>query len=215
MKGVHPIRDFNKFYELQKILMNDDKIRECLLLLVMYNTNLRVSDALLIRWFDILTLKGRIKTEFIVSEKKTTKKKWIPISDQLSIALQRYFDVFHPRVTDYIFRTHSRRVKKRGNQPWSRVYVYSFLKKYAKKVGIEGRIGAHTPRKTWGYHAYQSGIDIYEIMRILNHSSVRTTEVYIGLDEDKIRETYNKLADKNSRATGLFLEMSINESQKK
>ncbi|MCY0879661.1 MAG: hypothetical protein OWU84_12065 [Firmicutes bacterium] len=42
-------------------------------------------------------------------------------------------------------------------------------------------IGTCTPRKTFGYHAYQPGIDLAIIQQILNLSSSETTLAYIGL----------------------------------
>jgi integrase len=36
-------------------------------------------------------------------------------------------------------------------------------------------------RKTFGYHAYQSGVDLAVIQQLLNHSSPGTTLAYIGI----------------------------------
>lgn len=201
---VEPIRDFDKFVQIQKLLIDDGKVRECLLFQLMYNTNLRVSDALLIHWRDVITKDAGIVDTLIITEKKTSKSKWTPVTEQLDRSLINFYYKYRPNIADYIFRSESNRVRGR-NQPWNRNYVYSFIKFYAKKANIKDNVGSHSPRKTWGYHAYQNGIDIYEIMRILNHSDIRTTEIYCGLDADKIRDNYSEVSKLNKAADSLLL----------
>ena len=49
-----------------------------------------------------------------------------------------------------------------------------------RKLAIRGvRLSPHTLRHTFAVNFLQSGGDIYMLARILGHSSVRTTEVYL------------------------------------
>ena len=189
---VEPVHDLDQWVTFLEELKKDEKIRECLLMILMYNTNLRVSDARLLRWRDVLDEHREVVWRFRVSEKKTSKKRWIPTTDQLKTALGNYYYKYKPPVWEYIFRSRSNRIRGR-NQPWTPTYVWIFMNEYCKRTGIRENIGAHTPRKTWGYHAYWNGTDIYRIMRILNHTDVRTTEIYCGLDEEREREVYYKV----------------------
>ncbi|MDY0174931.1 MAG: tyrosine-type recombinase/integrase [Bacteroidales bacterium] len=204
MKRVDPIRNLDLFYEMQKQMMSDGKIKECLLLILMFNTNLRVSDALLIKWRDVIDPEdGSIVNNLVISEKKTRKNKWLPITKQLKTALLNYYVKYNPKRSDFIFRSVSNRIQRR-NQSWTRQYVCSTFKKYAKKVGIKDNIGSHSPRKTWGYHAYRSGMLKEEIKRILNHSDIRQTEIYCGIDDDLTRDNYEFVSRLNKRADNLI-----------
>jgi site-specific recombinase XerD len=59
--------------------------------------------------------------------------------------------------------------------------AWQLLRDAAQAVGVTDPIGTHTLRKTFGYHAYQSGVDLAVIQQILNHSSPGTTLAYIGI----------------------------------
>ena len=43
------------------------------------------------------------------------------------------------------------------------------------------RISSHTLRKTWGYCAYKSGVDIAFLQHFFDHSTPSKTLKYIGI----------------------------------
>ena len=63
----------------------------------------------------------------------------------------------------------------------------------AKCVGIKEAVGTHTLRKTFGYHAYQSGVDITRIQKLLNHSAQNVTLAYIGITKEELDNVYISL----------------------
>jgi site-specific recombinase XerD len=48
-------------------------------------------------------------------------------------------------------------------------------------------------RKTFAYQAYQSGIDITLIQKLLNHSAPSVTLAYIGITQDQMYDVYLNL----------------------
>ena len=60
-------------------------------------------------------------------------------------------------------------------------------------MGITENIGTHTLRKTFGYHAYQTGADLTVIQDIFNHSAPRVTLRYIGINRDQRDAVYLSL----------------------
>ncbi len=203
MKRLEPIRDLEKMSRLQERLIEDGKYKECLLWLLLFNCNIRVGDALNLKWDYLLDENNQIVENLVIVEKKTSKKKEIPITQQLSTALLSYYEKYRPRRTNYMFRSKSNRIRGR-NQAWTRAYCWKVFNIYARKVGIQHAVGSHTPRKTWAYHAYYEGVDIDMIRRLMNHSSIRQTEVYCGIDADKRRETYEQMSKLNRRGGELF-----------
>ena len=62
----------------------------------------------------------------------------------------------------------------------------SYLNVAARSVGITERIGTHSLRKTFGFFAYQQGIDLTMIQKLLNHSSQTETLRYIGITQEQM-----------------------------
>jgi site-specific recombinase XerD len=79
------------------------------------------------------------------------------------------------------------------HQSWTRQYVWQFLNDYAFSLGFRIKIGTHTLRKTFGYHAFKNGVDLSLLMRIFNHSCQAVTLRYIGITQDQIDDVYVNL----------------------
>jgi integrase len=90
--------------------------------------------------------------------------------------------------------------RKGCNHPISRQQAYRILNGAAEALGLverdpqgriaNGEIGTHTLRKTFGYHAYQSGVSLELLMEIFNHASKTQTLRYIGITEEQKKEVY-------------------------
>ena len=72
----------------------------------------------------------------------------------------------------------------------------NFKVKYDLDIPIE-RFKTHTFRKTFGKYVYDSCGKSFEALLILNsifnHSSVKQTQTYIGITEDKIQDIYKNI----------------------
>ncbi|MCF0163468.1 MAG: tyrosine-type recombinase/integrase [Fusobacterium necrophorum] len=66
-----------------------------------------------------------------------------------------------------------------------------YLRIARQDLSLSYRIGSHSLRKTWGYFYYEKTKDIAMIMKILNHSSVSMTLKYLGIDRQRIYDTYD------------------------
>ena len=82
---------------------------------------------------------------------------------------------------------------RKGNGSIKRNQAYKILSEAAHAVGIKDNIGTHSMRKTFGYHAYKTGIDISILQKIFNHSCPSITLRYIGITQDDIDDVYLNL----------------------
>ena len=79
-----------------------------------------------------------------------------------------------------------RRVSKSGKlqgdglSDWA---VWSVVEQAAKQIGIE-RFGAHDLRRTCAKLCRKAGGDLEQIKFLLGHSSIQTTERYLGLEQE-------------------------------
>lgn len=67
------------------------------------------------------------------------------------------------------------------------------LKKWATQAGILKKITFHVGRHTCATMLITSGVDIYTVSKILGHSSVKMTEIYAQVLEDKKIAAVKKL----------------------
>ena len=184
MEFVEPIRDRKKIEAMKKVLKGS-KLRDYLLFTLGINSGLRVSDLLKLEVADVLDEKGRVKDRITVREKKTGKTKTFPFSDTVIKAMKEYIVETHPETALFPSR--------KGGGPITRQQAYRIINDAAKTVGIKDKIGTHTLRKTFGYHAYIAGVDVTRIQSLLNHSSPKETLRYIGITQDELDDVYLNL----------------------
>ena len=191
MKVVQPIRDLDQLHKCYEIAREHDTSREYhevsweLILLIGFNTSLRVSD---FTRFRVRDLRGKDYAQ--IQAKKTGKEARILINPQ---ARKRINKLLQGRPGDeYIFQSRERDSITHKPRPISRQRCYQIINSIARKAGIEDRIGCHTLRKTFGYHYYQQTGDVVSLQRILCHSFQRETLVYIGVIQENIDESLMK-----------------------
>lgn len=191
MRVVQPIRDLDVLDKCFEIARKHDKTKRndevCweLILLVGFNTSLRVSD---FRRFKVGDLRGKDYAQ--IDAKKTGKEARILINPQARREINKLLS--GRRSDEFIFqsRIHDRDTHKR--KPITRQRCYQIINEIAKEAGIEERIGCHTLRKTFGYHYYKMTGDVVSLQRILCHSYQRETLVYIGVIQENIDESLRK-----------------------
>ena len=74
----------------------------------------------------------------------------------------------------------------------SRQGFWKLLKGYASSAGITGDITPHTLRHSFAAHMLQNGADIKSVQEMLGHSYISTTQIYLNLNMNKMRDVYIK-----------------------
>jgi integrase len=178
---VDPIRDLQKIDAMKKALTN---VRDKLLFVMGINTALRIGDMLSLRVEDVLDDKGGLSGSVKLKERKTGKSKRFPLNESVKKALSDYLG---ERETSDIAAPLF--LSQKGGA-LNRVQAWRILKAAAKSVDLEN-IGAHSMRKTFGYHVYKNTRgNIGLVQKLLNHSESRTTLNYIGINREIMENTY-------------------------
>ena len=188
MKAVQPIRDMELLNKCYDIAREHDKHRKTgevsweLLLLVGFNTSLRISD---IRRFRVRDLRGKDYAE--IKAQKTGKEARILINPPARRAINR---LLSGRPGDeYVLQSKQRDAATHKPRPITRQRAYQIINEIACRAGIKDHIGCHTLRKTFGYHYYKMTGDVVSLQRILCHTSSRETLIYIGVVQEEIDES--------------------------
>ena len=188
MKEVQPIRDIETLNRCIDIAREHDKKRKKgevsweLLLIVGFNTSLRISD---IRRFRVRDLRGRDYAE--IKAQKTGKEARILINPTARRVINRL--LIGRAGDEYILQSKQKDAATHKTRPITRQRAYQIINEIAREAGIRDRIGCHTLRKTFGYHYYKMTGDVVSLQRILCHSSRRETLIYIGVIQEEIDES--------------------------
>ena len=102
------------------------------------------------------------------------------INQNAKNALYLYFMEKNPDPEEYVF-------SKRTNpyKPLSRSQAYRIIKEDASHTTSEEAISCHSLRKTFGYYAWQEGVQPALLMNVFNHSSFHITKRYLGIEQDE------------------------------
>lgn len=185
MEFVQPIRDLKKIKTIKKLL-KQQSLRDYCLFVVGINSGLRISDLLKLRISDVME-NNKLKDRIRLREKKTNKFKDFPLSEKTKSAIKEYLKTRNYKENEPLF------VSRKNKGFLLRGQAYKVINAVAKSAGIKEKIGTHTLRKTFGYHAYNNGYDIVIIQKLFNHSSPAVTLRYIGITQDELDDVYLSL----------------------
>ena len=195
LTGAHttmPIKDMrtvNRWLAIAK--EHDAHAREggvswYLLVMLGFNTALRIGDLCKLRVQDV---RGRERVRVIAE--KTDKMSNVKLQAAAQAAIDRALRGRDGE--DYVFTSRQRDRKTGRKKPVSRQRCYDIVKEIARISGYEDRVGCHTMRKTFAWNFYQTSGDLAELQKVLNHSSQEATIHYLGLDQQKIDETIERM----------------------
>jgi len=159
-------------------------IRDKLILEVLYQTGMRVSELIGMDEGSIDFLKRELKVLG-----KRNKERIIPISKELSEKLSAYLE---EKKANFPKNKGSLIIKNDGDKA-DRKFVYNKVKYYLSQVSSLKRRSPHVLRHTFATHMLKNGADLNAIKEILGHASLAATQVYAHNSLEQL-----KLAHKNA-----------------
>ncbi|MFV0521369.1 MAG: site-specific tyrosine recombinase/integron integrase [Mangrovibacterium sp.] len=149
----------------------------------LYSCGLRVSELINLKITDLFFNQG-----FIEVVGKGEKKRLVPISDTCKTKINQYLNnsrkdiKIKPEYGNYVF------LNRRGAM-LSRVMIFTIVKKLAQKVGVKKKVSPHTFRHSFATHLIAGGADLRVVQDMLGHESILTTEIYLQIDPQQLRES--------------------------
>ena len=189
MAKTEPIRNIQDIKKLKEYFKKNNRSRDYLLFTLGVNTALRISDILCLRYNDVIDFEsGKVKKHLNLKEQKTGKDKCCFLNEVCVCAINEYYNETNGSKEEYLFQS-----RKGTNQPITRQRAYCIIKEAASYTGLSARISCHSMRKTFGYHAWKTGVSPAIIMDIFNHSSMKVTKIYLGITQDDTDDVYRKI----------------------
>lgn len=120
---------------------------------------------------------------------------------------ERYIQVASGEILDLLkqyYKHNSEAIKKCGFffvNSWGNRYtedsIRLMLKKYTKLAGIDRNITPHMFRHSFATYLIEEGVDVSCVQRILGHSSIKTTQIYIHIAAKKQAEILREMHPRN------------------
>ncbi len=159
-------------------------VRDKAMLELLYATGIRVSELISLDVKDVNLEMGYIKCC------TGTKERVIPIGSVAMKILKEYLEEYRKFFIKADIET-SLFLNCQGKQ-LTRQGFWKIIKAYTKKANIDKTITPHTLRHSFATHLIQNGADLKSVQEMLGHSDISTTQIYMNLSKNKIKDVYNK-----------------------
>jgi len=157
--------------EIKRLLKAPRKLRDRLLLGIIYDTGLRISEAasLLIEDVDLN------RQQLFVRQSKNKRDRYIPFSSHIGRGVNNYLKIENPR--KFLFE----RSNQHKGVPLSHTRIRGIMKEAMNAAGIHKQACVHSLRHTYATHQLEAGQTIYGVKHLLGHADIKNTEVYLHL----------------------------------
>lgn len=145
------------------------RYRNYILLLALWRTGMRVSEIVKLKKQDIRS------NTIIIRQAKGKKDRIVPLESELGNLLGLYSDQMKPRGT--LFNLSTRQVR-------------NIIYRYAPK---ELDVHPHTFRHSYAVHCLKNGMNVRTLQKILGHSDLTTTAVYLDVVGADLIDEFKKV----------------------
>lgn len=171
----------------------EEGVRDHAIVEMLYSCGLRVSELCGLTFSDLFLEQG-----YIHVRGKGNKDRLVPISQTAIDELRNWFVTrqainVKPGEEDFVF------ISPHRGRRLSRITVFHNLKEYARMAGIDKEISPHTLRHSFATHLLERGANLRGVQAMLGHENISTTEIYLQLDRQHLREEILTCHPRNKR----------------
>ncbi|MGE7864897.1 tyrosine-type recombinase/integrase [Bacillus paramycoides] len=151
------------------------------IIVVLVGTGIRLGELVSMRW-DSVDLLNKSITIF----GKNRKSLSTPLTDKVARELYEYrlfCEGLYKKLPTHVF------TDNRGNQLTPNAIKLMFTR-LSQRVGF--KTTAHMFRHTYASNSLRAGMDIYTLSKLMHHSQIRTTEVYLHAFGNSLAESNDK-----------------------
>ena len=188
-KKSKPLPQFVREKEMDELL--DEKgwratykdVRARTLLIVLYETGIRVSELTGLNDEDVDIAGGQLKVTG-----KRNKQRIVPFGEELAAALQQYMDLRNEQVarqSGALFLTEKGKRMSRGQ-------VYGIVHQNLSEVTTLKKRSPHVLRHTFATAMLNNGAGLESVKKLLGHESLETTEIYTHTTFEQLKRIYKE-----------------------
>ena len=166
---------------------DDDEfqIRDRALLEMLYATGMRVSELSGLSMRDI-----NLDIGYLRCMGKGNRERVIPIGGMAVEAMRLYIDTQRKALLrepneEALFLSRTGHALDRTN-------CWRVVRKYARRIGITGKLSPHTLRHCFATHLVEGGADLRVVQELLGHANIATTQIYTHVDVSRLKGIHQK-----------------------
>jgi len=163
-----------------KLLFKSGRIlKHRVLLSFIYSAGLRLKEVRNIKICDVDFDRMMIH----IKQTKYNKDRYVPLSPLISKGLKKYIEAYNPKVYLFNGRSIGSQLSDHGVQ-WP-------MRECVKRSGIKKQASMHTLRHSYATHLLEQGMDIDTLSKLLGHSHLSTTMVYLHVARLGVSKTFS------------------------
>ena len=161
------------------------------LVMMMFNTGMRVSEVASLRIKDVVDNEGNIKNEIrlLAENTKTNEARTVFVNERLRKELQEYAKLLKDDSSDKKFFYS----QKRDSDGFSASTLCQHFHYLYKKVGLDGA-SSHSSRRTFITKLANDGVGVRVIMGLSGHKALSSVQSYIDCNSELMRNAVEKLS---------------------
>lgn len=167
LKGQKKLPTVFSQSELRQLFKAPQRLKQRVLLCLIYSAGLRVSEVCKLKISDIDFDRKQIH----IRESKNDKSRYVVLSDYIGKGLKQYLQGAKPK--DYLFNG-----RYKGD-PLAHSAVQQSFRLAMQKAAIQKAACVHTLRHSFATHLLEQGVDIVTIKEQLGHAHIQTTMMYL------------------------------------
>ena len=155
--------------EIQAIFSATRNLKHRAVLMTIYSAGLRISEVVHLKVVDLDSQRMVIRVE----QGKGQKDRYTLLAQRTLDVLRDYWKEYRPQ--GWLFPG------KPITEPLSVSAVQRVFEKALLRAGIKKPASVHTLRHSFATHLLEAGTDLFHIQRLLGHTSLKTTAIYLHL----------------------------------
>ncbi len=190
-KPADSVKTLEEIEKIKKYFLDRKEYRNYCLFIIGITTGYRIGDLLRLKFSDVFKDYGTWKREIDIIERKTKKRRTMPISENMKTAINLYVkNKGGFLLSEYIFKS-----RKGENSSIDKSSARKIFNNMAIDLNLPYHCSTHFLRKTFAYWFLQIHKNdmsaLATLQDILNHSSEKMTLKYCGIEKEK-KETMLK-----------------------
>lgn len=164
-------------------------VRNRLILEMLYATGIRVGELEYIKINDINNYDKSIKVFG-----KGSKERIVYYNSYTEEILNKYLSLRTDNCQYLFINKNKKRLTARG--------VRYILDKIITKTSLEMKISPHMIRHSFATHMLNEGCDLLSVQELLGHESLKATQVYTHITNDRLKDVYLKTHPRGNKKVG-------------
>lgn len=167
--------------EIDTIRMNCKNKRDRAIIELLLSSGIRVSELAHLKINDV----DFVNKSILIREAKGGKQRVVYITDICLTHLKEYIKSRNDNY-DCLFITRNKTAMTKDS-------IENSLRKLGKISGVEN-VHPHRFRRTFATNLYKRGMDIRSIQKLMGHTNIDTTTIYVNTNQDIINAEYRRYA---------------------